>query len=101
MADITTRLLQEDDWQVYRDLRLAALQESPDAFVASYDEESSYDEALWRTRMRRAHRFAAELDGKTVGIAALGTHTGDGEEVGELFGLWAAQEVRGSHIASE
>ena len=33
MSEINVKVLGEEDWQVYRDLRLAALQESPAAFV--------------------------------------------------------------------
>ena len=34
MSDITVRPLGVDDWEQYRSVRLVALQESPDAFVA-------------------------------------------------------------------
>ena len=98
MADLRARALDEDDWQVYRDLRLAALQESPGAFVDSYGTESTYDETFWRERMRRGRRFVAELDGKKVGLVGLGLHNDD-PEIGEVFGLWSAPEARGSHVA--
>ena len=42
MSEITVRPLGVDDWEQYRSVRLVALQESPDAFVASYDDEGSY-----------------------------------------------------------
>ena len=44
MSDITVRPLGVDDWEQYRSVRLVALQESPEAFVASHDEESAEDE---------------------------------------------------------
>ena len=40
MADIDVRDLTETDWPIYRKLRLAALQESPGAFVGTYADES-------------------------------------------------------------
>jgi hypothetical protein len=33
MSEISVRALEESDWQLYREVRLAALQESPQAFV--------------------------------------------------------------------
>jgi hypothetical protein len=41
MNDITVRPLGVDDWERYRSVRLKALQESPDAFVASVEDESA------------------------------------------------------------
>ncbi len=98
MAEISVRVLGEEDWQVYRDLRLSALKESPGAFVAGYDEESAYDEQLWRDRMVRAHRLAAESDGGPVGTVCLGVHE-DEPDAGEVFGLWVAPEARGTGVA--
>ena len=60
MTDISVRSLGEDDWQDYRLVRLAALRESPEAFVATVDEEEAFDDDLWRERMRRSARLVAE-----------------------------------------
>src|SRR5680860_334974 len=98
MADISARALNEDNWQVYRDLRLSGLQESPEAFVDSYDTESKYDEQFWRERLRGGRRFAAARNGQTVGLVGLGLHNDD-PEVGEIFGLWVAPEARVTHVA--
>ena len=50
MSEISVRELTEDQWETYRRVRLAALEESPQAFVATYAEEQAYDEAFWRKR---------------------------------------------------
>ena len=44
MSDISVRVLQEDDWHAYRDVRLAALRESPKAFLVTYAEETKRPE---------------------------------------------------------
>lgn len=98
MSDSRTRALSEDDWQVFRDLRLEALRESPGSFVASHDEESQYDEQAWRERIRNARWFVAERHGEAVGIAGLEVFERD-DEAGEVFGLWVAPQERGSRVA--
>lgn len=99
MVEINVRALGEDDWQQYRDIRLAALEDSPEAFVATRAQEEALDEQAWRERMRSARRLLAELDGSPVGVVSLGE--GDPELccTGELFGLWVARQGRGTGVA--
>jgi GNAT superfamily N-acetyltransferase len=100
MSEISVRPLGEDEWERYRMVRLNALEESPEAFAATLAEEQAYDEAFWRTRMRRSQRLIAEVDDQAVGVASLG-HAGDGNpRVAELFGLWVAPSRRGSGVAT-
>lgn len=99
MTEITVRRLAEEDWVDYREARLMALQESPEAFVASHSEESGYSEDRWRDRMRRSQRLLAEVDGKAVGVASVGTEGTAEDTVGELFGLWVRPEQRGTGVA--
>lgn len=101
MAEITVRALSEDEWEEFRSIRLAALEESPDAFVATHDEESAYDERHWRERMNRSVRLLAEVDGKAVGVASLGQHSDpERDTVAELYGLWVRPEWRGQGVAA-
>lgn len=103
MTEITVRALREDDWQDYRSIRLEALRESPEAFVATLAEEEAFDEAKWRERMNRSERLVAEVDGKAVGVVSIGRAREEGEDaehVGELFGLWVSPEYRGSGVAT-
>jgi GNAT superfamily N-acetyltransferase len=99
MSEISVRLLDEEDWSVYRDVRLRALRESPEAFVASAEEEEAWPEEDWRARMRRSRRLLAERDGRVVGVASLGKHRTGEEGVGELFGLWVEPDQRGTGVA--
>ncbi|MFN2320039.1 MAG: N-acetyltransferase family protein [Dermatophilaceae bacterium] len=101
MADITVRELSEDEWDRYRSVRLAALQESPQAFVATHDEEEAYDEDFWRVRMRRSQRLLAEYDGEPVGTASVGEVDTDDGCHAELFGLWVSPALRGKGIATQ
>lgn len=101
MSEITVRALTEDDWELYRSVRLAALEESPEAFAATHAEESQFDEELWRTRMNRSRRLLAEVDGSPVGVASLGHVDAENASVAELFGLWVRPSSRGSGVATK
>lgn len=98
MLNIKVRILDEGEWELYRDVRLAALREAPEAFVARYEDEAAQDEDFWRERMTRAYRIVAERKGELVGLVCLGLHDED-PETREVFGLWTAPTARGERAA--
>ena len=95
---LSIRWLSENDWQEFREIRLAALKEAPEAFNSSYAEESERDEAQWRTEMRRADRLLAERGGTVVGMMSLG-EVADEPEAVDVFGLWVAPEARSTGVS--
>jgi len=99
MSEISVRALGEEDWQQYRDIRLAALQEAPDAFVATWAQEEAFDEQVWRARMLRSTRLLAEREGSVVGVVSLGQAEESFAHSAELFGFWVAPEARGTGVA--
>ena len=99
MSDITVRPLDVEEWDRFRSMRLTALAESPDAFVATHADEEAEDEDFWRARMERSVRLLAERDGEALGIASVGSYEGD-ERVAQLFGLFVRPEARGSGVAA-
>lgn len=99
MAEINVRALGEEDWPQYRAIRLMALEDSPEAFVATLEQEQALDEQVWRERMRRARRLVAELGGSAVGVLSLGEGDAGPSSAGELFGLWVAPRGRGAGVA--
>lgn len=99
MSEIEVRPLGVEEWETFRSVRLTALQESPDAFVASYAEEASEPEEFWRARMQRSVRLLAERDGRALGVASVGAAE-DQPEAAQLFGLWVRPDARGSGVAT-
>ena len=99
MSEISVRVLREDDWQAYRQVRLAALQESPEAFLATYAEEATRPEQYWRDCMVQAHRLLAEREGEPVGVASV--EMMDGAPLSADFrDLWVTPEARNTGVAS-
>ncbi len=97
MTSATVRTLGGEDWRSYRQLRLAALHEAPEAFVNSYEDEIAYDEAFWRVRMAKSTRLVAELGSELIGIVSIGA--AKNPELGDLYGLWVSPEHRGTGAA--
>lgn len=100
MSEIHVRVLDQGEWETYRTVRLRALRESPEAFVASAEEEEGFDESVWAERMERSRRLLAEEDGQAIGVASVGSgHRTKVEDTGELFGLWVQADRRGAGVA--
>ena len=96
MSDVDVRALGGEDWPAYRDIRLAALQDAPEAFASSYEQEAGFEESLWRTRLARSARLLATQEGAAVGIVSVGQAEPD---VAELFGMWVVPSSRGAGVA--
>lgn len=99
MSEITVRPLDTSEWEQFRAVRLSALKESPEAFVASYDEEESEPEEFWRARMERSTRLIAQRDGDAMGVVSVGDVPNEADSA-QLFGLWVRPEARGTGVAT-
>ncbi|MDO5698660.1 MAG: GNAT family N-acetyltransferase [Dermatophilus congolensis] len=101
MSETSIRVLGENEWEAYRDARLSALKESPEAFAATYESEVDFDEELWRERMNRSSRLVAEQDNNVVGIVSVRGDDDMFEDAAEVFGLWVPLSLRGSGVAAK
>ena len=99
MGEIAVRVLEEDDWQDYRAVRLAALRESPEAYLATYAEEATQPEQYWRHCMVRADRLLAESSGAPLGIASVDLDE-DAAESASVSDLWVTPTARNTGVAS-
>jgi ribosomal protein S18 acetylase RimI-like enzyme len=68
---IKLRWLEADDWQDLRDMRLAALADSPKFFLSTHKKEERYKERRWRKEFRRGEWALAYLDGRPIGMAGV------------------------------
>ncbi|MEU8541514.1 GNAT family N-acetyltransferase [Streptomyces sp. NPDC048717] len=95
---MSLRLLAEVDWPLWREARLTALADAPDAFTARLADWDEGGETHWRARLALpdAHNLVALLDGEVVGMAS-GT-PGDGPGTRELHSVWVSPRARGRGV---
>lgn len=95
---VTVRVMTDDDWPLWRDVRIAALTDAPQAFRARLADWESSGAANWRARLARtdAHNVVAMLDGSPVGLAS-SVPGGDGEML--LHSVWVSPNARGRGVA--
>ncbi|MGN6129349.1 MAG: GNAT family N-acetyltransferase [Nocardioidaceae bacterium] len=69
---VEVQRLAGDDWALWRDLRLRALQDAPAAFGSTYERELGFDEDTWRGRLEDPGQVAvvARAGGTSVGMGA-------------------------------
>ena len=92
--------LRAEEWMLLRDLRLAALSESPDAFSPTAEETSRLTESDWRTSADRfasrpsaAMLIARPADGLMSAVA-------DDQGVGHIGAMWVSPEARRKKLGS-
>jgi ribosomal protein S18 acetylase RimI-like enzyme len=95
------RRINAEDWELVREVRLRALREDPDAFLATHAQESAFPDEQWQARAAQANGatfIAAGADG-AEGLAT-GFVDADPTTV-FLVGMWVAPALRGSGTAQE
>jgi RimJ/RimL family protein N-acetyltransferase len=95
---LDTKLLTPDDWRTLRKIRLSALQESPDAFLSTYEQEEKYDPSKWRAEFVRGDWYvgmagAASAD-EPVGMAGITREPGTPAHQCFLEYVWVARKFR-------
>jgi ribosomal protein S18 acetylase RimI-like enzyme len=95
------------DWQDYRDIRLAALKDTPSAFASTWQQEAALTDSQWLERAQRSEDgdtqtivIAVDDDGRSVGLAG-GYRPGDLGADAELISMWVAPDCRGRKISPE
>ncbi|HEX9095857.1 MAG TPA: GNAT family N-acetyltransferase [Candidatus Dormibacteraeota bacterium] len=96
MAQLVIRRLAAADWAAFRDVRLAALRDAPEAFGSTASEAEKLDEAEWRRRLEQRAVFLAEVNSQGAGLAA-GIEADQPHEA-ELISMWVAPGWRGHGV---
>jgi GNAT superfamily N-acetyltransferase len=97
------RLIGDEDWTAFRDIRLRSLLDTPDAFGSTYGEESTASENAWRDwaagrwRNGTAAVFLAEDEGRAVGTATGAAYDAAPGEA-HVYAMWVAPDARGAGV---
>lgn len=91
------RTLAVDDWPQWRELRLAALDDAPQAFHSRLADWQNAAESRWRARLTDVPlHLIADLDGRPAGMVSCTAPDADG--TAELLSMWVAPFARGSGV---
>jgi ribosomal protein S18 acetylase RimI-like enzyme len=99
LSDLQLRHLVRDEWQVLRDVRLSALRESPQSFLANYDQEERYGKERWQAEFDRGDWIVGELDGKHVCLTGITRESGAPADERYLEYVWVAPGFRRRGVA--
>ncbi|TMJ49463.1 MAG: GNAT family N-acetyltransferase, partial [Alphaproteobacteria bacterium] len=89
------RRLTSADAAAYRELRLAALRDSPEAFGSTFERESAQPLAWFRDRLANSQVFGAIRLSELLGIAGFARREHDKEKhKGLLWGMYVRPDAR-------
>lgn len=94
LGDVSARLLSEDDWRQLRALRLAALEDSPQAFLSTYQDEAVWSEAQWRSEASRGWWLVHMDGGRPIAMLGATPEWDIAPSERYLSYLWVARDHR-------
>ncbi|MDO9497923.1 MAG: GNAT family N-acetyltransferase [Nocardioides sp.] len=92
--DVDVRTLTADDWQLFREVRLQALADAPDAFGRTLAEASEESPEQWQAKTAGPGPIVVLLEGGTP-VAMGGVFAPEHEPRAVVWGMWTAPEARG------
>lgn len=106
MGVMTIREIDATDWKAYREVRLKALQDSPYAFGATFEEESQHPDSFWLdVTSRWSHDentcFLLCEDSQQQILGMAGCYgSNEKEERAIVYSVWLHKSIRGGDTAS-
>jgi ribosomal protein S18 acetylase RimI-like enzyme len=100
-APIEIRRLSPADAADYREVRLAALEDAPEAFSSRYEIEAARPEEAFAARLQTSVVHAAYRERRIVGMAGVAPRSDSAEpRCAFLWGVYVRPETRGLGVAS-
>ena len=99
-TNFIVEVLSENDWPRLQEIRLAALKEHPQGFLASHEREASYDESRWRQEFSRGEWNVMLADDQEIGLLGVTREPDMSSQECYLEYLWVAPEYRRSGMAA-
>ena len=95
MSTTGVRPLATAEWRLYREIRLAALAQAPEAFSSTLAREEAFSEVVWRQRLSGRNQFIAECQNEPCGLVGI---IPDGPAAAELVSMWVHPAYRGRGV---
>jgi ribosomal protein S18 acetylase RimI-like enzyme len=101
---VKIRRIAADEWGELRGLRLRALEDAPDAFTVTYEEDSILPDERWKdwaldlAEGGSSYGLVARGEGRWIGMAVGAPHRDHPGEAG-LFAMWVDPDARGAGVA--
>lgn len=98
--DIIIKKLTEDDWQHLRNIRFESLQDSPNNFGSSYNEEVQKSDVEWKNWANKCDVFGAFLEDLLIGNFRFSQEFGTKlSHKGNIYGMYIKPKYRNNGIA--
>ena len=96
---IKIEILGPDEWEAYRNVRLNALEDTPDAFGSTLERELAYVEADWRNRLERNDCVTCVAFADNASPVGVVVGAPNNDEAG-LYAMWVNPKYRRLGIGS-
>jgi GNAT superfamily N-acetyltransferase len=93
------RLLTRGEWLTLRDVRLAALSESPQAFLSSYEREKFYEDDHWQDEFGRGAWYVGYDEHGPISLLGVTRDDDTSADARYLEYMWVAPEYRRRGVA--
>lgn len=105
MIAANIRRFADDEWKIYRDTRLSALKDSPDAFGGTHEGSSRLSDDEWKNRLSTVDPqydlpLAAVVAADIIGMAWVHFENSD-DETAHLYQMWVSEKFRGNGVARQ
>lgn len=100
MSDFEIRKLIESDAEIYRDIRLEMLNDSPSYFGTSYEDSKKENITFFANRIKYGNIYGYFNDDGLMGV--VGCYQKEGLKVEHIAGIWGVyvrHQYRGKNIA--
>lgn len=96
--DVAVEIIDVNQWQRLRTIRLESLKESASAFGANFDKEAVETETQWRERFEKLDFIIASVDGKDAAVMSIEVLDGDFGATCWIGGCWSDPQYRGKGL---
>jgi GNAT superfamily N-acetyltransferase len=95
---VVIELIDPDQWERLRSIRLKSLRENPEAFGGNFESESAENETEWREKFKKLDFIIAAVNGIDVALMSIEELDGDFGATCWIGGCWSDPSYRGKGI---